>query len=139
MKNNLNRLLSNLNIMYVKLHNFHYNIIGKDFHPVHLLLEAEYDKFHEFIDVTAELIKKKGNMPGGSMKTYLELATIKEVESGDYDSTFIYTTLINDYNELLNGIADLRKHCEEENVIDFFNLLEDFLKTKIWFFKANLK
>ncbi len=135
----MNKLLSNLNIMYVKLHNMHYNVIGKDFLTVHVLLEKEYDVFHNLIDQVAELIKKEDKLPLGRMSDYLKEGSIKEIESKDYTSDFIYKELIQDYTIILNEVKSLRNNCKEENIIDFLNELEETLKTKLWFFKASNK
>ncbi len=135
----MNELLSNLNILYVKLHNMHYNVIGKDFLTVHVLLEQEYNIIHNLIDQVAELIKKEDMIPLGRMSDYLKEGKIKEIESKDYNSDFIYKELVNDYELIWNNVKNIRSKCKEENIIDFLNSLEETLKTKLWFFKASSK
>ncbi len=138
--NDLNILLADLNVLYTKLHNFHYNVVGKDFMTVHKILEVEYDQVHGWIDDVAEMIKKEDVYPLGSLKKYLEVATINDLEDDkDYDSSFIYKTLIQDYTSILSNIIAFRPNLTQENIIDFLNEVEDVLKTKIWFFKASNK
>ena len=43
----LNLLLSDLNVFYRKLQNYHWNIKGKDFFVFHAKLEEYYDKINE--------------------------------------------------------------------------------------------
>ena len=47
---NLNCLLSDLNVFYRKVQNYHWNIIGKDFFVIHAKLEEYYDEINEQID-----------------------------------------------------------------------------------------
>ena len=42
----LNLFLSNLNVFYRKLQNYHWNIIGEDFFNVHSKLEELYDEIN---------------------------------------------------------------------------------------------
>ncbi len=136
----LNNLLADLNVLYTKLHNFHYNIVGKDFMTVHKILEKEYDQVHEWIDDVAEMIKKENAYPLGSLKKYLEASALSDLEEDkDYDSSFIYETLIKDYTSIVLSIQEFRPNLTQENIIDFLNEMEDVLKTKIWFFKASNK
>ena len=59
--NNLNTFLSDLNVFYRKLQNYHWNIKGKDFFVIHGKLE-EYlrpitlfgDKFEEYLEDNRE-------------------------------------------------------------------------------------
>lgn len=134
----MNELLANLNIMYVKTHNFHYNVVGPNFKEIHVLLEDEYDWIHETIDEVAEMIRMNDAFPAASMAEYLELATIKEVKSQEYYSKEILTEMINDYETLLTQVNELR---ETENYLTA-NLLEDIaaeLTKKLWFFKSSTK
>ncbi len=134
----MNKLLANLNVLYVKLHNYHYNVVGSDFMRTHVALEKEYDLMHEWIDEVAEQVKKDGGYPLGSLKDYLEVATITEVESKDYRTKEILEDLLSDYqlleadvHELLDG--DISVSCD-----DLLTTIATELATKIWFFKAQL-
>ena len=59
----LNCLLSDLNVFYRKLQNYHWNIKGKDFFNVHVKLEEYYNEINEQIDELAEQILMLGNEP----------------------------------------------------------------------------
>ena len=134
----MNKFLSNLNIMYVKLHNYHYNVVGSDFMPTHLLLEDEYNSIHEWIDVIAEEIKKAGKYPLGSMKDYLENSTISEISSVDYRSNEIYMSVIDDYKELISNMEEIKK-TSSDVLIDLLNTYIDILIKKIWLMKSTIK
>ena len=68
---NLNCLLSDLNVFYRKLQNYHWNVKGKDFFIMHTKLEEYYNEINEQIDELAEHILMLNNEPLGTMKDYL--------------------------------------------------------------------
>lgn len=134
----MNNLLAGLNVLYVKVHNYHYNVVGNEFLETHLALEAEYNMIHGWIDQVAEAIKIEGEYPAATMEEYLKLATIKETASQDYTKVEIFTSLIADYTQLLADIADI-KQTASSTVVNTIEPIEDYLKTKLWFFKAQVK
>ena len=79
--------LANVGVLYVKLHNLHWNVVGKDFKPVHEYLETLYDGFADVFDAVAETIKMHDAQPVASLKGYLEIATIQEADSVELHSS----------------------------------------------------
>ena len=77
----LNLYLANLNVLYRKVQNYHWNIVGAGFFAVHEKLEEYYDAINEQIDDVAERILSIGGRPLGTLKDYLEITTIKEAEN----------------------------------------------------------
>ena len=67
----LNDFLSDLNIFYRKLQNYHWNVRGKDFFVLHSKLEEYYDEVNKQIDEIAEHILMLGEQPLGTMQDYL--------------------------------------------------------------------
>ncbi len=135
----MDKLLANLNVLYVKLHNYHYNIVGGDFYNTHVMLEKEYDQMHTWIDEVAEQMKKDGQYPMGSLKDYLATTTIKEVESKDYRSTEIFAEIHKDYRELEANIAELLGGQLSVSAEDLLTGMATELATKLWFFEATVK
>ncbi|MGL5021172.1 MAG: Dps family protein [Mycoplasmatales bacterium] len=135
----MNKLLADLNVLNAKLHNFHYNVVGINFMSIHKMLEKEYDYGFELIDEVAEQIKIQGEYPASSLKEYLELSTINEVESKDYNSEEILVHLINDYELILESA---KKILSETSVLSTENLMNDIvdeISKKLWFFNAMTK
>ncbi len=135
----MNKLLANLNILYIKLHNYHYNVIGEDFYKTHKFLEKEYNIIHEWIDDVAEEIKKNGEYPLGRMKDYLDVATLNEVDSEDYYHDLIFKDLLNDYITLEHDIKTILDENISVSQDDLLTSMSSELSTKIWFFKSMLK
>ena len=81
LEQNLNELLSDLNVFYRKLQNYHWNVTGQDFFQAHSKLEELYNEINEQIDEVAEHILILGEEPLGTLKDYLEKTNITEAEN----------------------------------------------------------
>ena len=93
----LNLFLANLNVLYRKLQNYHWNIKGEDFFNVHAKLEELYDDINEQIDEVAEHILIIDGQPLGTMNDYLEISQIKEAKNEKKFSREIFETILKDY------------------------------------------
>jgi starvation-inducible DNA-binding protein len=132
----MNKLLADLNVLYVKLHSLHYNVVGSDFVPTHLFLEAEYNNVHEWIDVVAEEMKMVGDSPLTNLVAMLEVTEIKECTSDQLTTKEAYAAVHKDYNYLIEQIRTLKETTPQLTT----NALEDIeseLVKKVWFLKCN--
>jgi starvation-inducible DNA-binding protein len=131
----MNKLLADLNVLYVKLHSLHYNVVGSDFVPTHLFLEAEYNNVHEWIDVVAEEMKMVGDSPLTNLVAMLEATEIKECTSDQLTTKEAYAAVHQDYNYLIEQIRTLKETTPQLTT----NALEDIeseLVKKVWFLNA---
>ena len=64
--------------LYLKSHNFHWNVEGKDFPQLHGFLDSFYNSVWEQTDDIAEHIRQLNAYAPGSMTRFLELADIDE-------------------------------------------------------------
>ena len=71
-----NNYIANIGVSYIKLHNLHWNVVGHQFKAVHEYLESLYDALADVLDEVAEILKMDGEMPLGSLKKYLEFASV---------------------------------------------------------------
>ncbi len=74
----LNDYLADLHVLYVKLHNLHWNVEGRHFFKLHERFEEYYDAVNEELDEVAEKILILGGRPTASMAGYLKAASLKE-------------------------------------------------------------
>lgn len=123
----LNELLSNLNVFYRKLQNYHWNIIGKDFFVIHGKLEEYYDKVNEQIDEVAEHILMLNGEPLGTMKDYLENTSIQEAKNEKVKDSEVFETIIKDYELLLQNVTSIKKEAEEQNNYLTSSLMDDYI------------
>lgn len=136
--NNLNTFLSDLNVFYRKLQNYHWNIKGKDFFTFHAKLEEYYDEINEQIDEIAEHILSLNGEPYGKLQDYLNITKIKEAENEKVDSTVILNEIIKDYSTLLSDAKNIKNLAETNSENKTSALMDDFIEDytkKLWMLK----
>lgn len=74
----LSRLLADTYTLYLKTHNFHWNVTGPLFGTLHSMFEGQYDELAEAVDDIAERIRAMGYPAPGTYGEFLELSSIKE-------------------------------------------------------------
>ena len=137
-----NKYLANVGVSYIKLHNLHWNVVGLNFKAVHEYLEGIYDSMAEVLDEVAELIKMDGGYPLSSLKEYLAVASIEELESRDYKILESLDILLKDLKALREEVLEIRSIADELDNVAFVNMAEDHLANynkQIWFVESMLK
>ncbi|AQT59671.1 MAG TPA: Dps family protein [Cellvibrio sp.] len=76
----LSRLLADTYTLYLKTHNFHWNVTGPMFQTLHLMFETQYNELALAVDLIAERIRSLGFPAPGTYKQYAQLSSIKEEE-----------------------------------------------------------
>ena len=74
----LSRLLADSYTLYLKTHNYHWNVTGPQFSTLHTLFETHYTELAVAIDEIAERIRALGHHAPGSYKAFAALSTIEE-------------------------------------------------------------
>ena len=128
MCDDLNLLLSNLNVFHRKLQNYHWNITGADFFITHEKLEEYYNSINEQIDEVAEVIVAKKYHVMATMKEYLETSQIKEAESAQVKSCDIWNVLLQDYGILIENCKKIKQDAENEGCPVTSSLMDEYLK-----------
>ncbi len=74
----LSRVLADTYTLYLKTHNFHWNVTGPMFQTLHLMFETQYNELALAVDLVAERIRALGFPAPGTYKQFIELSAIKE-------------------------------------------------------------
>jgi starvation-inducible DNA-binding protein len=74
----LTALLANNYVLYLKTHNFHWNVVGPMFQPLHSLFEAQYIDLWNAADKIAERVRALGFFVPASYEDFSKLSKIKE-------------------------------------------------------------
>lgn len=73
-------LLADTYTLYLKTHNYHWNVTGPMFQTLHTLFETQYNELALAVDEIAERIRALGEFAPGSYKEYAKLTSIKEAD-----------------------------------------------------------
>lgn len=74
----LSRLLADTYTLYLKTHNFHWNVTGPMFQTLHLMFETQYTELAMAVDLIAERIRALGSPAPGTYAEFARLSSIKE-------------------------------------------------------------
>jgi starvation-inducible DNA-binding protein len=76
----LSHLLADTYTLYLKTHNFHWNVTGPMFQTLHLMFETQYNELALAVDLIAERIRALGYPAPGTYREYAKLSSIQETE-----------------------------------------------------------
>jgi starvation-inducible DNA-binding protein len=74
----LSRLLADTYTLYLKTHNFHWNVTGPMFQTLHLMFETQYTELAQAVDLIAERIRALGSPAPGTYSMFAALSTVQE-------------------------------------------------------------
>ena len=74
----LSRLLADSYTLYLKTHNYHWNVTGPQFTSLHTLFETQYTELALAVDLIAERIRALGERAPGSYREFSALSSIDE-------------------------------------------------------------
>ena len=76
----LERVLADTYTLYLKTHNFHWNVTGPMFNSLHTMFEEQYNELWTAVDELAERIRSLGAFAPGSYEAFAKLTSIKPIE-----------------------------------------------------------
>ena len=124
---NLNEFLSDLEVMSVKLQNYHWNVRGRNFFVIHEKLEEYYNEVREQIDEIAEHILTKGFEPLGTMRDFMQNSQIQEAENEKISDQEILNNLIQDFKTLQQKAKEIKQIAEKETDYETSSIIDDYL------------
>lgn len=134
-------LLADEYVLQAKTRNAHWNVVGPDFHAMHLFFEEQYTKLAEVIDEIAERIRMLGGTAPGSLGAFLKLTHLKELDSKLSHSALFVKALLADHETIIREMRDAAEICqkvEDEGTNDFIiGLIQEHEKTA-WMLRATL-
>ena len=79
----LSALLADSYTLYLKTHNYHWNVTGPLFNTLHSMFEEQYTELAAAVDEIAERIRALGIAAPGSYKAFAKLTSIDEAEGDE--------------------------------------------------------
>lgn len=134
----LNKQVANLNVMYTKLHNYHWNVKGPQFFTLHAKFEELYNEITEKMDSVAERLLTIGGKPYATLKEVMNNTSINEA-TGNENADQMVKQLIQDFIQLVNefGAAILAAEKAGDHVTaDLFTSMAGELEKHVWMLNA---
>lgn len=96
----LSQLLASSYTLYLKTHNFHWNVTGPMFTTLHTMFETQYMELALAVDEIAERIRSLGEFAPGSYKQFAQLSSVEEA-SGIPKATAMIEQLVADQDAIV--------------------------------------
>ena len=127
--------------LYLKSHNFHWNIEGPNFNDYHTFLAALYTAVWGNTDLIAEKIRMLGSYAPGSMERFLELSDIEEATTVP-DAMTMLRTLSSDNDRFIFHVRAGIAAADQANEPAISNFLQEILdqhQKHAWMLKSLTK
>jgi starvation-inducible DNA-binding protein len=127
----LQETLGNHGVLLFQTLNYHWNLVGREFHDYHILFDGQYKKLFDEMDKIAERIRAVEGSALGSMKAFVSSATIKEDTGAIPEPKKMVINLLKQYEALIEHLRDSIEALEKKSK-DFGTkkMLEDIIEDR---------
>jgi starvation-inducible DNA-binding protein len=127
---------------FVKTHNYHWNVKGMQFFPVHEMTEKIYDKFAEVYDDTAERVLQLGGKPVLTMGQIAQTTNIKEESGSEFDAKYVLEAIKADYEYFVGefkALAQIADEAQDATTVAYAEDMVAGLEKDIWMINQSLQ
>ena len=131
-------LLASTFALYLKSHNYHWNVTGPNFAQYHDFFGGMYGEIHSSVDSTAEEIRKLGSFAPAALSRYLELSVVQD-EMMIPEPAIMFARLANDNDAVIRVLYQARQLADEAGAFGTVNYLEgriDAHEKHAWMLKS---
>lgn len=108
----LSRLLADSYTLYLKTHNYHWNVTGPMFQTLHTMFEEHYTELATAVDDIAERIRALGEKAPGSYSEFSKLSSVTE-ETGTPSAQDMIKNLVTAHESVIKTARDVFPTAEE--------------------------
>lgn len=138
----LRQLLADEHVLYIKLRNYHWNVMGPYFQPLHAFFEEQYNAVATYADDIAERIRSLGSFAPGSMEEFLAYARLEESRHLDGNAQKMLENLLSDHEALVQilrrGQEVVMEQYGDAGTQDFLIALMEAHEKHAWMVRAHL-
>ncbi len=137
----LSKLLADTYVVYLKTHNFHWNVEGPMFQTLHQMFMEQYTETWNAIDLIAERIRSLGEYAPGTYREYSKLTRIKETD-GVPKAEQMVQLLIEGQEAIVRTARDLLPIADEagdEPTLDLLTQRMQVHEKNAWMLRSLLK
>jgi starvation-inducible DNA-binding protein len=139
----LSRLLADEHVLYLRLRNYHWNVVGALFGPLHELFQQQYEALAIDIDDIAERIRMLGPTVPGTMTEFLQLATLAERPGDLPKDVDMVAHLVADHEAIIRNLRRDLRACDEQyddmGTSDFLTGLMEKHEKMAWLLRAHIE
>ena len=141
--NELAKLLADEYVLNTKTRNAHWNIEGTDFYDKHKFFETQFGQLDEVIDSVAERIRTIGHYTFATLKSFLSLTHLTEVNREKNDAQGFLNELLTDHESIIihcrENIHRFANDYKDIGSSDFITQLMETHEKMAWFIRSHLK
>lgn len=134
-------LLGSSYTLYLKTHNFHWNVTGPMFTTLHTLFETQYTELALAVDEIAERVRTLGAPAPGTYKAFAALSAVKE-EEGVPKATDMIRQLVEDQGLIAKIASEVIEAAEEvgdQATADLATRRIDVHQKNAWMLRSHLE
>jgi starvation-inducible DNA-binding protein len=137
----LSKLLADSYTLYLKTHNFHWNVTGPMFNTLHLMFETQYNEMWLALDEIAERIRALDEPAPGTYSQFAKLTSIPEAD-GIPEARTMIKQLLEGHEAVVRtarGIFETADKAEDEATADLLTTRIQFHEKTAWMLRSLLK
>lgn len=136
----LSHFMADTYTLYLKTHQYHWNVTGPMFQTLHLMFEEQYNELWLAIDQIAERIRTLGEYAPGSSREFTQLSVIEE-EENVHEAEKMIRTLVQGHESVIRKARELFPLAEEANdqvTLDLLTQRMDVHEKTAWMLRSLL-
>ena len=137
----LSKLLADTYTLYLKTHNFHWNVEGPMFQTLHVMFMGQYTEMWNALDLIAERIRSLGHYAPGTYAEFVKLTSIKETKSVPKAEKMI-EELIQGNEAVIKtarGVFEAAEAAKDQTTMDVLTQRLDIHEKTAWMLRSLLK
>jgi starvation-inducible DNA-binding protein len=139
----LNIALSDAYVLLVRTKKYHWDVVGPQFMTLHKLWQEHYEALTINIDAYAERVRQLGGYPVGTLKGFLEFASLEENAGDMPNSTGMVQQLVSDHEQVIRNLRNGVDQCAEDfgdaGTADFLTGLMEAHEEMAWMLRSFLE
>jgi starvation-inducible DNA-binding protein len=136
----VSKLLADTYTLYLKTHNFHWNVEGPMFQTLHVMFMGQYTEMWNALDLLAERIRALGHYAPGSYTEFAKLSSIKESKSVPKALKMV-EELISGHEAVIKttrGVFDAAEKAKDQTTMDVLTQRLDIHEKTAWMLRSLL-
>jgi len=137
----LSKLLADTYTLYLKTHNFHWNVEGPMFQTLHIMFMEQYTEMWNALDAVAERIRALGHYAPGTYSEFIKLSSIKESKGVPKANKMIEET-IQGHEAVIKtarAIFEAAEKAKDQTTMDLLTQRLEIHEKTAWMLRSLLK